>query len=259
MLTLVARTETLFGVGSLIFLVFLVLIQVAVTETRLHQPEHSDPLQGFVVALKDRSLRLFVVVNVLFTTYIALINSTLPLHLTNVVSPSAQTTIEAGSDLVSIANLFTWCYLGFGAVLQLPLVQVLGSLQRVQVLMISMLLWGVGFFLVWATGMVASIQVIWMIASLCVLSVATIIYKPFAPTLVAELAPESLRGAYLAISYQCWSIGYFIGPILGGWAMEQSFAIAHNSWLVASASTICGFITLHFLGQSKVSNRSALI
>jgi MFS family permease len=237
--------------------VFLVLIQVAVAETRLDQPEHSDPLQGFVVALKDRSLRLFVVVNVLFTTYIALINTTLPLHLTNVVSANAEATIEAGSELGSIANLFTWCYLGFGAVLQLPLVQVLGSLQRVQVLMISMLLWGVGFFLVWATGMVASIQVIWMIASLCVLSVATIVYKPFAPAIVAELAPESLRGVYLAISYQCWSIGYFIGPILGGWAMEQSLTIAHNSWLVAAASTISGLITLHFLG--KVSNRSALV
>jgi len=66
-----------------------------------------------------------------------------------------------------------------------------------------------------------------MMAAFSVLSVATAIYKPFAPVIIAELAPDSLRGK---ISYQCWSIGYFIGPILGGWAIDR--ALAHHPGLL---------------------------
>lgn len=253
------QAQTLFVINSLILLVFLVLIQLAVADTRQNDLKHSDTLQGFVVALNDRSLRLFVLGNILFTTYIALVNSTLPLYFTNVFAASVPSaTEESGSALGSVANLFTWCYVGIGAVLQLPLVQVLGSLPRVRVLMMSMLLWGAGFLLVWLTGMVAPLPLICAIASLSVLSIASAIYKPFAPAIVAELAPESLRGVYLAVSYQCWSIGYFIGPILGGWAMDRSQTTAHHLWMVASVTTICGQIILHFLSQRQ-SNDSALV
>lgn len=259
LLPLLDQAQMLFLVGSLILLLFMILIQVAIPENRPENLGYSDTLQGFAVALKDRSLRLFVLVNVLFTTYIALVNSILPLYFTDIVTTSAAATTEQGASVASVANLFTWCYVGFGAILQLPLVQVLGSLLRVKVLLISMLLWGTGFLLVWVSGVMASSQVICIIASLCVLSIATAIYKPFAPAIVAELAPESLRGVYLAISYQCWSIGYFIGPVLGGWAMDQSRTIAHNSWMAASTSTISGVIILYLLSQRKVSNPSVLI
>jgi MFS family permease len=133
-------------------------------------------------------------------------------------------------------------------------VQVLGSVPKVRILAISMVLWGTGFMLVWVSGTVALMQLVWAIASLSVLSIAATIYKPFAPAIVAELAPESLRGAYLAISYQCWSIGYFIGPVLGGWAMDQTHAIAHGLWVVAAVSTLFSLFILNFLAQSRVSN-----
>ncbi len=259
LLSLVHQAQILFFVGSLILVVFLVWILIAVTETRQEHLEHSDTLQGFVVALRDRSLLLFVLVNVLFTSFIALVSSTLPLYFTNVVSITAEATSASGTSIASIANLYTWCYIGLGAVLQVPIVQVLGSVPKVRILGMSMLLWGTGFMLVWVTGTVTSMQVIWAIASLCVLSVAATIYKPFAPAIVAELAPESLRGAYLAISYQCWSIGYFVGPILGGWAMDQSRASAHGSWVVAAIGAFFSLFILYFLGQTQVSNSVAAI
>lgn len=259
LLSLFHQAQFLFFVDSLVLVVFLVLILIAVTETRQEHPQHSDTLQGFVVALRDRSLLLFVLVNILFTTYIALVGTTLPLYFTNVVSINPSATPASGSSIGSIANLYTWCYIGLGALLQVPIVQVLGSVPKVRVLAISMLLWGTGFILVWVTGTVASMQLVWAIASLCVLSVATTIYKPFAPAIVAELAPESLRGAYLAISYQCWSIGYFIGPVLGGWAMDQSKAIARGAWVVAAIGALFSLFILYFLAQSQASNSVAPI
>lgn len=254
LLSLFHEAQILFLVGSLILVVFLVWILIAVTETRQEHPEHLDTLQGFVVALRDRSLLLFVLVNVLFTTYIALVSSTLPLYFTNVVSISPEATPASGTSFASIANLYTWCYVGLGAVLQVPIVQILGSVPKVRVLVISMLLWGTGFILVWVTGTIASMQLVWAIASLSILSIAATIYKPFAPAIVAELAPESLRGVYLAISYQCWSIGYFIGPVLGGWAMDQSGAIARGAWVVAAIAAFFSLFILYFLGQNQGSN-----
>ncbi len=253
LLSLFHQAQILFLVASLILVVFLVVILIAVTETRQEHLEHSDTLQGFVVALRDRSLILFVLVNILFTTYIALVSSTLPLYFTNIVSINLEAT-ASGTSIGSIANLYTWCYVGLGALLQIPIVQVLGSVPKVRILAISMVLWGTGFMLVWVSGTVASMQLVWAIASLAVLSIAATIYKPFAPAIVAELAPESLRGAYLAISYQCWSIGYFIGPVLGGWAMDQSRAIAHGLWIVTAISALFSLFILYFLAQSRVSN-----
>jgi MFS family permease len=182
------------------------------------------------------------------------VSSTQPLYFTNIVSISPETTPASGTSIGSIANLYTWCYVGLGAVLQVPIVQVLGLVPKVRVLGISMLLWGTGFILVWVSGTIASMQLVWAIASLCVLSVATTIYKPFVPTIVAELAPESLRGVYIAISYQCWSIGYFIGPVLGGWAMDQSRGIARGSWVVAAIGAFFSLFILYFLDQSQGSN-----
>ena len=243
------NAQTFFFADSFILLLFLLLAQIATRETRQEQPESAKVWQKFVKALNDHSLRLFVLVSVLFTTYVALVNIILPLYLTNIVANSAK---QVGLSVGSVANLFTWCYVGIGAVLQLPLVQVLGSLVKVQVLIISMLLWGVGFFLVWAAGIVTSLQLVCMSAALIVLSIATAIYKPFAPAVIAELAPESLRVVYLSISYQCWSIGYFIGSIFGGWAMDQSRTIAHYFWIVVALSTICGLLILYVLGQRQL-------
>lgn len=259
LLSLVHQAQLLFWVSSCILVVFLVLIPIAVTETRQEPLEHSDTLQGFAVALRDRSLILFVLVNVLFTTYIALVSSTLPLYFTNVASLDSHSTPATGTAIANIANLYTWFYVGLGAILQVPLVQVLGSVPRVRVLGISMVLWGVGFILVWVSGTVASMPIVWAIASLCVLSVAATIYKPFAPAIVAELAPESLRGVYLAISYQCWSIGYLIGPLVGGWAMDRSGAIARGLWGVATISAVFSLFILYFLSQSLVSNSVAAL
>ncbi|MBD2777953.1 MFS transporter [Iningainema tapete] len=242
--------QTLFLINGLILVVFLILIQFAITETR-HEVTETDTLPGFVLALKDRALQLFMSINVLFTTYIALNNSTLPLYFTNFISTTMQATTTS-RDSVSIANLFTLFYVGIGAFLQLPLVQIFNSFLKVHVLMISMLLWCGGFILVWATHLILPPE-IGIIAAFIILSIASAIYKAFAPTVVAELAPESLRGIYLAISYQCWSIGYFIGPLLGGWAMDQSSALAHSLWIATAVSTLFGIVMLYYL--TKVSEQ----
>lgn len=239
---LLTQPQPLFFAGSVILLLFLIFIGLAVAETQAADSTdaETDTLKGFAIALKDQSLRLFILANVLFTTYIGLISSTLPLYFTR----------HMGTSEADISNQFTLWYIGFGALIQLPLVQALSRLRQVSVLMISMGLWIAGFVLVWAVGPVTTGPVGTAIA-LAVLSLAGAAYKPFAPALVAELAPESFRGIYLAISYQCWSLGYFIGPVLGGWALDQPGAIAQRFWLGTAVTTLAGIGILYQLGQSE--------
>ena len=82
---------------------------------------------------------------------------------------------------------------------------------------------------------------------IAVFAIASIIYKPTSSAWISELAPASLRGAYTAIAYQCWTIGYVIGPIVGGWAVDQSRTVAQNAWLAIALSTITGLIILQVL------------
>ncbi len=241
LLMLMNQSPQLLFIGcGLVFLAFVAIVQLTMPETR--EAIAGETAQaGLLVALQDKSLLLFILANVLFTTYIALVTSTIPLYFTNFVPAiSGQT----GSTFASTAGLFTWCYIGAGAVLQLPIAQLFKRFDRVQVLMIALGLWATGFSLVWVTGTIPVAQFGWGILALLVMALASITYKPFAAAIVSELAPASLRGAYIAVSSQCWAIGYFVGPTLGGWAMDQSAAIAHRSWLVAAATTVIGLLVL---------------
>ncbi|HEY9661078.1 MAG TPA: MFS transporter, partial [Allocoleopsis sp.] len=252
LMRLLEQTQYLFGLSILPLLLFTSLIALLMDDPEpVDKP--TEPLAGFGIALRDRWLLQFVLVNVLFTTYIALVGNVLPLYLTTIVPESW-----------SVASLFTWCYIIVGAVIQLPLVQLLKPMPKVRALMLSMGLWAIGFGLIWlidwgnsgsGSGTGALLRVI---AALIVLSIASTVYKPFAPAIVAELAPASLRGVYLAISYQCWSIGYFIAPILGGWAMDQSAPIARQGWLVTAATTLLGLVLLQWLSQRPISLASHL-
>jgi len=77
--------------------------------------------------------------------------------------------------------------------------------------------------------------------------VATVAYTPFASALVVDLAPDSLRGVYLALNSQCWAIGYLIGPPLGGFALDQGKLGADNFWLGLAVSVILAIAILRKL------------
>ena len=242
LLTLVHQShQWLFIACGVIYLAFAMMVHLTMPSPHQQHLEELHTSAGLFVALKDKSLLIFILANLLFTTYIALVTSTIPLYFTNFVPA-----ISGGADaaVTSTASLFTWCYIGAGAVLQIPIAQLLNRFAKVHVLMFALVFWAMGFALVWLTGTATVVQFALGVTALFIMALASVAYKPFAAAIVAELAPSSLRGAYIAISSQCWTIGYFIGPTLGGWAMDQSITLAHRSWLVAAATTFLGVIVL---------------
>ena len=112
--------------------------------------------------------------------------------------------------------------------------------------MISAGFWAIAFGCAWLTGTVHSG---WAIATFAMLALGIVTYMPSAASFVVDIAPESVRGVYLAVNSQCWALGYFIGPPIGGWALDQSRSIASGYWLILIGTTAIAVLILQVLDK----------
>ncbi len=234
----------LFIVDGVSFLVLLGVVYWAIAESRQFSSNH-QALKGWGEALRDRRLLTYLIPNIMFTTYLVQINSTLPLYLKNFVPATAT---GEGFSPVVISNLFAW-HLVAAVLSQMPMVRLLNRFTHPQGLIISAVQWGIGFILVWATGIASSGHLIWAILAVGVLGLATSAYMPSAASTTVQLAPDSLRGVYLAVNSQCWAMGYMIGPPIGGWALDQSRTVVSSFWLGMAASVIVAIFVLQILDR----------
>ncbi|PSB24538.1 MFS transporter [Stenomitos frigidus] len=234
--------RALFVIDAISFVVLFGVVYWAIAESNQSISNH-EAIRGWQQALRDRRLLTYAVANVLFTTYLVQINSTMPLYFTNFLSG-----LPKGFSPPMLSALFTW-HMVVSVLCQLPAVRVLNRFSRARGLTLSAVLWGVGFLLVWVTGVVPSNHLLWAILALGVLALATVTYMPSASSITVELAPESLRGVYLAVNSQCWAIGAFIGPPLGGWALDQSPFVAHSLWIGLALSVSIAILVLQVLDR----------
>ncbi|AFZ43076.1 major facilitator superfamily MFS_1 [Halothece sp. PCC 7418] len=239
----------LFAADGVSFLVFFAVIYFAVEESYqfFEEGESSqrNPFQGWGIALRDRAFVTFLSINILFTTYISQIQSTLPLYFRNYVHTGGE---ELGFSPQVISALFTW-HITFAAIMQLPMARFLNRFRRAQALTFSFSLWLVGFVLIWVTGITQNAPLLIAVVALGILSLGLNSYTPSASSLVADIAPASLRGVYLSLNSQCWAVGFFIGPPVGGWALDQARVITDQFWLVVAATTLIGMIVLRSLNK----------
>jgi MFS family permease len=54
-----------------------------------------------------------------------------------------------------------------------------------------------------------------------IFAVGECLQGPTQQALIAELAPDHLRGRYMALSTSSWSIGWIAGPALGAFVLQQ--------------------------------------
>jgi MFS family permease len=251
---LIATTSAyrlLFVINGISFIVYAGVIFLGVKETyKLKKTESSTPqsnwIESWKKALSDKILLSFVAVNILFTLYISQVHTALPLYLNNVVKPQLSPT--------TISGLFT-AHITISVLFQLPVARLLSRWSHPIALIISASVWGLGFMLIFLMGIAGENVLIYAILALGILAIATVSYTPAASALVADLAPESLRGTYLAINAQCWAIGYLIGPPLGGWALDQTSQIVYYYWLFLALSIILGISILYSLNQQMQTDQ----
>jgi MFS family permease len=242
LITLAHAYRALLIADGLSFLIFFGILYVFIAETiQPHLQRHAG-LKGWKIALSDRRFLTYIAVNILITTYLAQINTTLPLYFKNFARQGL------GFSELTISTLFAW-HLGLAILLQLPIARWLKPYSYTQGLIVSITFWAVGFGLIWVCGVAPAGGLLWAVLALGLMAIAMASYTPIASALVVALAPESLRGVYLSLNSQCWAIGYLIGPALGGAAMDQPQDLANGYWLLLLLSIPVGLLILRTLDR----------
>ena len=242
--------RSLFVIDGITFLAFFAIVYWKISET--YKPDvvgDNSTLQemknGWSIAFSDRPFTIFIVVNIIFTFYISQIHTTLPLYLTNVVPGN----FSPGN----ISFLFA-IHTAMSVIFLLPIAKFLSRFSRPKALIFSALLWGVGFVAIDISATAKTGHFFLAILALSLFAIAIVSYTPVMPAFVADLAPENLRGIYLAISSQCWPIGYLIGPPLGGWALDNSAAVTDNFWLGMTLTVGVAIVILRYLDKAMTNN-----
>lgn len=247
----VGAYRALFVVDGTSFLVFLSVIGIAIAETR-HQVSESEETtgSGWITVLRDRPFLVYILVNIIFTTYLSQIHTSIPLYFSNFIDANQG----EGFSGSTISGLFTW-HIALSVALQLPVARWLNRFSHTRALMVSAIAWALGFIVIWQVGVASGEYLAWAALGLGILAIATVAYTPSASALVAEMAPVSRRGIYLSMNSLCWAAGYFIGPPMGGWAIDLGVPVAYRYWLGVAASTIVAIAILSDLERQLQSRK----
>lgn len=235
--------SALFITKGVAYLLFSIVIYVAIAETREPKLDSSNPLKDWWQALSDNNFIVYLIANLFFTTYGAQLSSTLPLYLANFV-PSGNT--QTGFSEQWISYFFVWHAL-LKIVLQLPITRKVKPISHVAILLIALVLWSGAFFLFWLTGITPTDPLIFTIGAFTLVAIAEILYGPATVSLVGEMSPVYLRGIYFSLESECWAIGFLIGPALGGWALDHPNTVGVNFWLILISSAGVAGVILMFL------------
>ncbi len=126
-------------------------------------------------------------------------------------------------------------------------------------LLTALAFWMVSFGLIWLTGLLPANALIAILLAFCLIALAEVIHAPAAMAIVGELSPLSTRGIYFSLESQGWSLGFLIGPALGGWVLDRGSVWSSNLWLGLMASTLVSAILVVWLKyQSKEDNNSVI-
>jgi MFS family permease len=112
--------------------------------------------------------------------------------------------------------------------------------RRTSMLALSAALYAVGF------GSLALARTLWQFAaSVAVWTLGEMTMIPVRSALVADLAPETMRGRYMAVSGFAWGIGWMLGPLLAG-LVSDSLGMVHvwTGSVILGALAAAGFLAL---------------
>jgi len=198
--------RTSFLGAGLVCGVFLVMVLTLFKETRppsAGRGSIGSAFRGYGQVLRDRRMLAFCVVALLPLYGFGQIWVTMPIVLGDLHGVSA-----------GMWGILLVVYGASTAILQYPVVRVLGRFDHMLLLALASLCVGIG------TGGAAFVPWPFTFACVIVISLGIVLLIPISSTVVSHLAPTALRGRYMGSWTMVYIGGYALGPLLGGWAMD---------------------------------------
>jgi MFS family permease len=198
--------RTSFLGAGLVCGIFLVMVLTLFKETRppaASRGSMSSAFRGYGTVLRDRRMLAFCLVALLPLYGFGQIWVTMPIVIGELHGVSA-----------GMWGILLVAYGASTAVLQYPMVRVLGRIDHMLLLAVASLCIGVG------AGSAAFVPWPFTFACIVVISFGIVLFVPISSTVVSHLAPTALRGRYMGFWTLVYIGGYALGPLLGGWAVD---------------------------------------
>jgi MFS family permease len=226
----------IFLLNAATYVVFLVALAF-VTEpqgVRRKESRAGGRVVGYREVLRDRGFVAAIVIGGVFAAFgIAQLNSMLPVFAKSNVGVS-----ERGVGLIFLFNTIAILFL------QLPVAKALQGRRRAAALAVTGLVWAVSWLLALSTGLwleALSATVLLIVVGV-VFGAGECLLGVVQGPLVADLAPERLRGRYNALWLTTNQVGFTIGPAVGAFLLARSPTAL---WLVAAGMCLaCGVAAL---------------
>ncbi len=221
---------TLLVADAATFLVFVVVLSAIKEPSPVEAEEGEERTTGYRAVLRDRNFVALLGLNVLFVAVGYEVFALLPPFAKNYADVS-----ERWVGFIWLANTLLI------VLIQLPVAKALEGRRRMVALALMNVLWAVAALIVLAAGelLTATSAALVLITATMVFGVGETLQGPTQAPLVADLAPEHLRGRYFALGAMSWSAGSILGPAVGGALLGwQPLAV----WPIAAAVCVVAAI-----------------
>jgi MFS family permease len=212
----------------------IVLFSLAETKPALAEGQQEETmaqsLGGYSRVFKDKIFLAFIFLS-LFTGIVYMqMNSTLSVFLRNVHAIPAQ----YYGYLLSLNA-------GMVVLFQFFITRRVKRFQPLLVMMVGNLFYAVGFGLFGFTN-----QYWQFLAAMAILTIGEMVDAPIVQALIANLAPEDMRGRYMAMFHNSWGVAAAVGPLAAGIILDNY----NPNWIWYAGGVICilvafGYLVLH--------------
>jgi MFS family permease len=202
----------LFVCDAVASLITAAIVYLGIQETRpaadTEGPEETmaQTFRGYADVLRDAAFFWFLGASMLMVLVYMQMNSTLAVYLRDVHGVSEQAFGYILSLNAAIVVLF-----------QFPVTRWVDKYRPLVVMTVGSLLYAVGFALY---GFV-SLYVLFL-GAMVIITIGEMFVSPVGQAIVSQLAPEDMRGRYMAVYGFSWIIPSAVGPLLAGLVMDYA-------------------------------------
>ena len=170
------------------------------------QPESfSKTMAGYVQVLKDQPYMVYILASIFMVLAYMQMNTTLPVFLRDVHGIP-----DSGYGMLLSLNA------SMVVALQFPITRRIKPFAPMKIMVWGTLIYALGF------SMYGFTSAYWLfIIAMMIITFGEMLVAPTGQAIVAKLAPEDMRGRYMAVFGFSWTIPNAIGPLLAGLVMDN--------------------------------------